>query len=105
MERSLGGTMGDTDAAAEPAARVHVRARSIAWGLLVGGLVGATLALVLAPPRGARFEAHLAWAVPPPGAQDWPRPAREGERVRVEPGGQGPVLVVTGADAAGTRSL
>jgi len=97
--------MRDTDAAAELSARVHVRARSIAWSLLVVGLVGACFALVFAPPRGARFEAQLNWTVAPPEAQDWPRPAREGERVRVVPGEHGAVLVVTGADAAGTRSL
>jgi len=97
--------MRDTEAANETAARMHVRVRSVLWGLVVGGLIGATAAIGLAPPKGARFEARQPWVVAAPTAQDWPREPRTGERARVERGLDGASLVVTGADAAGARSL
>src|SRR5215471_5395711 len=85
--------------------RMRVRARSVLWGLIVGGLIGATAAIALAPPKGARFEARQPWVVAAPSAQDWPRAPRAGERARLVYGLDGATLVVTGADAAGARSL
>ena len=76
--------MRDMEAAHETTARMRVRARSIASGLVVGALVGSCVAIALAPPRGARFEAREPWHVVAPGPQDWPREPHPGERVRVE---------------------
>ena len=78
--------MRDREAAARPPARFRVRARTIAWSLLAGAVLGGVIALALAPPRGARFEARAPWAVAAPEAADWPRPARAGEGLRLEPG-------------------
>jgi len=97
--------MRDTEAARETTARMRVRARSVLSGLLLGGLIGATAAIALAPPQGARFEARQPWVVAAPSAQDWPRTPRAGERVRLDHDADGATLVVTGADAAGARSL
>jgi len=97
--------MRDTEAASETTARMRVRARSVLWSLVLGGLIGACVAIAFAPPRGARFEARQRWVVGPPAAQDWPRTPRVGERARLEHDIDGATLVVTGADAAGARSL
>src|SRR6185369_12972554 len=99
------GSMRDTEAASETTARMRVRARSVLWSLVLGGLIGACVAIAFAPPRGARFEARQRWVVGPPAAQDWPRTPRVGERARLEHDIDGATLVVTGADAAGARSL
>src|SRR5689334_10893035 len=93
------GSMRDTEAASEMTPRMRVRARSVLWGLIVGGLIGATAAIALAPPKGARFEARQPWVVAAPSAQDWPRAPRAGERVRLERGPDGATLVVTAGDA------
>ena len=66
--------MRDTEAASEMTPRMRVRARSVLWGLIVGGLIGATAAIALAPPKGARFEARQPWVVAAPSAQDASRP-------------------------------
>jgi hypothetical protein len=84
---------------------MRVRARSVVSGLVLGGLIGACVAIAFAPPRGARFEARQPWVVAAPSAQDWPRVPRTGERVRLEHALDGATLVVTGADAAGARAL
>ena len=97
--------MRDTEAASETTARMRIRARSVMSGLLLGGLIGACAAIAFAPPMGARFEARQPWVVAAPAAQDWPRSPRAGERARLEWGLDGTTLVVTGADAAGARSL
>jgi hypothetical protein len=97
--------MRDKEAASETTARIRVRARSVLSGLLLGGLIGACAAIATAPPKGARFEARQPWVVSAPAAQDWPRPPRAGERVRLEWDLGGATLVVTGADATGARSL
>ena len=97
--------MRDREAARETTARMRVRARSVLSGLLLGGLIGATAAIALAPPQGARFEARQPWVVAAPSAQDWPRTPSAGERVRLDHDADGATLVVTGADAAGARSL
>ena len=97
--------MRDREAASEMTPRMRIRARSVLWGLVVGGLIGATAAIALAPPKGARFEARQPWVVAAPTAQDWPRAPRAGERARIVYGLDGATLVVTGADAAGARSL
>jgi hypothetical protein len=96
--------MRDTDAATGPA-RMRVRPRAIAWSLIAGALLGGAFMLVLAPPRGERFEARQAWAVALPGVQDWPRAPRDGETTRLERGARGATLVVTSTDAASARLL
>jgi hypothetical protein len=97
--------MRDTEAAHESTARMRVRVRSVAWALVVGALVGSCVAIAVAPPRGARFEARQAWFVAAPRPQDWPREPGPGERVRLEYGLDGATLVVTSRDAAGARAL
>jgi len=97
--------MRDKEAAAEPAPRAPLRAGSVVLGVVAGVLVGVVCALLVAAPRGARFEARLAWGEGPPTTADWPRPARAGESARLESTPRGRELVVTATSAAAARDL
>ncbi len=98
--------MRDTEAAAAASTtRTPIRTRSIVTGLLVGMLVGSCGALAIAPPRGARFEARLPWSAALPQERDWPRAARTGESVRIEPVRGGQELRVQAGSAAEARLL
>lgn len=97
--------MRERDVASGTLSRSPIRARTIAWSLTVGILVGCAGALWLAPPRGARFEARQPWSHPLPGTRDWPRTAREGESVLLESRDGATELVVTAASAHDARSL
>lgn len=100
--------MRDMEDAAAATAWIPPRKRTIALSLLAGMAVGCVSMLVIAPPRGARFEARLDWNAPPPSAHDWLRPAEEGENVRVEGRGgvgKGSELVVTSGSASSARAL
>lgn len=97
--------MRDTEAASDRATRTPIRSRTILWSLWVGILVGCAGALAIAPPRGARFEARLAWSAGLPAARDWPHAARAGETARLEAREDGIDLVVTAGSAASARRL
>ena len=94
-----------TEAAQDEPSRSPLRARALAWSAVAGMLAGGALALTLAAPGGARFEARLPWSDAPPAPGDWPRPAREGERVRLEAVREGPRLVVSAGSAGEARRL
>jgi len=81
------------------------RKRTIAMSLLAGMVVGCVCALTIAPPRGARFEARLAWNHPLPADRDWPRVPLEGETARLEGDSAKRTLVVTSGTAASARGL
>jgi hypothetical protein len=97
--------MGDTEAASEPPARTHVRARSLLLSLFAGALVGACFGLAIAPPSGARFESRLPWNGTLPALREWPHPARAGEATSLEPRGNAQDLVVTAGSAGQARAL
>ena len=97
--------MRDMEGATRTVSRIPLRRRTIAWSLLIGMAVGIVCVLAVAPPRGARFEARLAWSSPLPSDHDWPRTAKEGESARLEGEGKARELVVTSGSAASARSL
>jgi hypothetical protein len=94
-----------TEAMSDDSARAPLRARTVAWSVVAGVTVGGALALALASPRGARFEARLPWSEALPTGADWPRAPLEGERVRIEPSRSGPRLIVGAGSAAEARAL
>lgn len=97
--------MRDKDGADSGAMRSTVHGRGLFWGVAIGALLGAILALRIAPPEGERFEARLKWPYPVPSERDWPREKKLGESARLEPGREGHTLVVTAGSAADARTL
>ncbi|OGF16534.1 MAG: hypothetical protein A2W00_13270 [Candidatus Eisenbacteria bacterium RBG_16_71_46] len=89
----------------EPAPR---RGRALPSLLLaVGALSGALFAILLlprtAPGRLPLYESRVPWSGPPPAVEEWPRPARPFERVRLE--ASGATLVVQSRRAFETSAL
>jgi hypothetical protein len=95
----------ELEAAPDASSRTPLRARTVAVSLVVGIAVGVTGALLLAPPRGARFEARQPWTFAAPSERDWPRPPREGEAVRLETRDGSPELVLNAGSARDAREL
>lgn len=97
--------MRDMEAAPETPSRLPLRAPTIGWSVLVGVMVGVSGAMLIAPPKGARFEARQPWAHALPGERDWPHPPREGETVRLEATAGESLLVVSAQSARDARTL
>lgn len=97
--------MRDMDGADGGALRSTVRGRVLLWGITLGVVLGAALALRIAPPDGERFEARLKWPYALPSESEWPHAPRAGESARLLPGRAGHQLVVTAGSAAEARGL